>query len=186
MTKNKVDNKEEIETATEALYTFCNKVKGIKPNLFNMLEGMGFIYSPASTKYHGNFASGLLLHSRNVALSLVSMTEALNLKWQRPESPEIVGWLHDICKIDSYEEVSDGIFDNRKVHRVPFGGHGSKSVFMLQGIIILTTEEAMCIRFHMGAYETQDWQDYDEAIRLYPNVLWTHTADMVASKLLEK
>ena len=28
--------------------------------------------------------------------------------------------------------------------------------------------------------------EYDKAIRKYPNVLWTHMADMVASKLMEK
>ena len=25
-----------------------------------------------------------------------------NLKWERPESPLIVGMFHDLCKIDSY------------------------------------------------------------------------------------
>lgn len=47
-------------------------------------------------------------------------------------------------------------------------------------------EERLCIRYHMGAYETSDWDEYDQAIRKFPNVLWTHTADMLASKLMEE
>ena len=50
----------------------------------------------------------------------------------------------------------------------------------------LTEEERLCIRYHMGAYETSDWDGYDQAIRKFPNVLWTHTADMLASKLMEE
>lgn len=47
----------------------------------------------------------------------------------------------------------------------------------------LTEEEVLCIRYHMGAYETKDWAGFDLAIKKYPNVLYTHTADMLASKL---
>ena len=38
------------------------------------------------------------------------------------------------------------------------------------------------IRYHMGAYEKDEWDNLDVAIRRFNNVLWTHTADMVASK----
>jgi len=48
----------------------------------------------------------------------------------------------------------------------------------------LTEEEILCIRYHMGAYNCDDWEGYDKAIRKYPNVLFTHTADMYASKVL--
>jgi hypothetical protein len=36
----------------------------------------------------------------------------------------------------------------------------------------------------MGAYNKNDWDAYDMAIRKYETVLWTHTADMYASKVL--
>ena len=49
----------------------------------------------------------------------------------------------------------------------------------------LTEEEIMCIRYHMGAYEKDDWVQFDLAIKKYPNVLFTHTADMYASKLIQ-
>ena len=43
-------------------------------------------------------------------------------------------------------------------------------------------EEIMCIRYHMGAFtDKSEWNDYTRAVSQYPNVLWTHQADMLAS-----
>jgi len=48
----------------------------------------------------------------------------------------------------------------------------------------LTPEEVMCIRWHMGAFdEKHNWKYYTAAVKKYPNVLWTHTADMIASQM---
>ena len=67
------------------------------------------------------------------------------------------------------------------------GGHGSKSILVLSPHIMLTEEESFCIRYHMGAFTDKDeWRFYSEAVHLYPNVLWTHTADMVASQILRR
>ena len=62
-------------------------------------------------------------------------------------------------------------------------GHGAKSVLILSQFMTLTEEEMLCIRYHMGAYEKEEWQEFDMAIKKYPNVLFTHTADMLASKV---
>lgn len=44
------------------------------------------------------------------------------------------------------------------------------------------TLKIMCIRYHMGAFtDKSEWNDYTRAVRQYPNVLWTHQADMLAS-----
>lgn len=49
-----------------------------------------------------------------------------------------------------------------------------------------TMEEILCIRYHMGAFvDKSEWNDYTRAVHLYPNVLWTHTADMIAAHILE-
>ena len=43
----------------------------------------------------------------------------------------------------------------------------------------------LCIRWHMGfADDKENWNCYGAAIEKYQNVLWTHTADMVASRVL--
>ena len=115
----------------------------------------------------------------------------------RPESPFIVGMFHDLCKIDQYLEVVDNpgkvMFgsdepEGQKVHYeyiqpLMLNGHGSKSVMLLSTFLRLTEEEMLCIRYHMGAYERDDWKPYDLAIKKYPNVLFTHTADMFTSKV---
>jgi hypothetical protein len=92
---------------------------------------------------------------------------------------------HDLCKLDDYVikyEDSGKFWEYNKEKLLP--GHGDKSIIMLSNFIALTEEEMLCIRFHMGAYNTDDWEYYDKAIRKYETVLWTHTADMYASKVL--
>ena len=151
--------------------------------LENLLD-RGFFEMPASTKYHGAYSGGLFDHSIEVARQLIDITKKMHLLWHRNESPFLVGILHDLCKCDSY------IFDeaeNKWKYRndILIPGHGEKSVIMAQDILNLTREEILCIRWHMGAYETDTkmWDYYGRAVETYPNVLWTHTADMLASKV---
>lgn len=145
------------------------------------LESHGFFTAPASTKYHGAYEGGLFDHSFEVAQTLWKLTKDNNLKWERPESPLIVGMFHDLCKTDSYTKdvYGDGwIYNNDTLLK----GHGVKSVMMLASLMKLTEEEVACIRYHMGAFTAQDeWNDYTRAVHRYPNVLWTHHADMIAS-----
>lgn len=171
----------------------------IPDELSNWLIENEFFLAPASRKYHGAYEGGLYDHSTNVADRLMWMTENLNLQWQRNESPWIVGMFHDLCKIDEYIKVVDEEgqvmmgTDEVKGEEAHFEhasdvllkGHGDKSIMLLSQFITLTEEEILCIRYHMGAYNRDDWEGYDRAIRKYPNVLFTHTADMYASKVLE-
>lgn len=148
-----------------------------------------FFKAPASTKYHGAYVGGLFDHSMNVANVLCYFTGAqLSNPWMRPESPLLVGIFHDACKIGKYDvnTTNDGFIWAPSEDFAIYGGHGAESLIRVQQWIQLTQEEAMCIRFHMGAYEKEDWEAFDKAIKKYPNVLWTHMADMAASKLLEK
>ena len=63
-------------------------------------------------------------------------------------------------------------------------GHGELSVILAQQFIQLTEEEVLCIRWHMGAYDDEkNWYILGHAIEKYPNVLYTHTADMIASRV---
>lgn len=149
------------------------------------LDEIGFFDAPASTKYHGAYEGGLFDHSFLTTKALVELTEKLGLKWERPESPYIVGMFHDICKCDNYivDPETDRYIYNPDI-TIP--GHGDKSVIMLSKYMSLTDEEITCIRWHMGAYETDTkmWNYYGKAIEKYPNVLYTHTADMIASKIV--
>ena len=160
------------------------------------LKEEGYFTAPASTKYHGAYEGGLYDHSTAVFLRLQKLTEDNHLEWQRKESPFIIGYFHDLCKCDQYTkvpgktiEVAGASFVDSTGYHYEFNantllkGHGSKSVMILSRFINLTEEEMLCIRYHMGAYEKEEWTEFDKAIRKYPNVLWTHLADMLASKV---
>lgn len=187
-----------------ALNDYCNLVRpypSIHDNskLMDFLCDGGFFYAPASTKYHGVYPGGLYAHSKAVTKRLVELTEANDLKWCRPDSPIVVGLFHDLCKCDQYVErdrpaqiqLPDGTMSISPIMEKYYEyntntllkGHGAKSVMLLSQFMTLTEEEMLCIRYHMGAYEKEEWSEFDMAIRKYPNVLWTHMADMLASKI---
>ncbi len=169
------------------------KYQNIRPDIYcgipiNILCEIGFFTAPASSKYHGAYEGGLFDHSLETTKALVELTEKLGLSWERPESPYIVGMYHDLCKCDLYvpnkfDEIGPYqkyVYNNDLI--IP--GHGEKSIIMLQRYTYLTDEEIACIRWHMGAFDdSKNWECYGRAIEKYPNVLYTHTADMIASRI---
>lgn len=158
----------------------------IPSEMTEWLKEQGFFEKPASIYHHGNCTGGLFVHCNEVMNVLLDMTEKMNIKWKNPRSPYIVGMFHDLCKVDDYiEHNSDDYTELQWTHnfnRQP--GHGDKSIKLLSQFIELTEEEMLCIRYHMGAYNTEDWDGYGEAIKKYETVLWTHHADMYASKVM--
>ena len=188
--------KTEVQRLNEFMQEAPKMIRENKP-LIDFLTNNGFFKAPASTKYHGNYPGGLFDHSNRVFEQLVWLTDNLQISFQREESRFIIGMFHDLCKIDQYKEVVDDpgktMFggaepEGRVVHyeynnELLLSGHGAKSVLILSTFLQLTEEEMLCIRYHMGAYEKDDWTGYDLAIKKYPNVLLTHTADMFASKV---
>jgi hypothetical protein len=165
----------------------------VPQGVFEELQVNGFFTAPASTKYHGAYEGGLFDHSLATAEALVELTDKLDLKWVNPRSPRIIGMFHDLCKIDKYKKSENKDHFDDKTQRWEYSytyddnvlieGHGDKSVMMLSQYFKLTFEEILCIRYHMGAYEKNDWNQYDAAIRYHNNVLYTHMADMIASKI---
>lgn len=169
--------------------------------LMSYLINDGFFLAPASTKYHGAYPGGLYAHSKNVYLRLKDLTEKNNLQWQRKESPFIIGMFHDLCKCDQYkwvwehEALTPAEFadpDRKHAGHYEYNtntilkGHGSKSVMILSRFINLTEEEVLCIRYHMGPYEKEEWNEFDLAIKKTKGLcFFTHAADMLASKLDE-
>lgn len=163
-----------------------------------------FFTDPASTHYHHANEGGLAEHSLGVFFNLV--------EWTRPANIEQVAKLfrialiHDICKAGTYQATmkpqkvkdKDGnfmvgyngkpVWENvkgfeKKPFESPVMGHADASIVAaLRAEIDLTDEEIMCIRWHMGAYETQDSEGrirMGDAIRLCPLVAITQTADLI-------
>lgn len=160
----------------------------VSDDLMEYLMAYGFFTAPASTKYHGNYEGGLLEHSYMVTKFLLTLTQDNHLRWRKSRSPYIVGMFHDLCKIDQYRIDNSVPYTVGEPTRYEYNpdtllkGHGDKSVMLLSQFYTLTDEEIMCIRYHMGAFTPkEEWRDYTRAVSMYPNVLWTHQADMLAS-----
>ncbi|MCM1187522.1 MAG: hypothetical protein NC345_13470 [Lachnospira sp.] len=159
---------------------FPEKAKGY------MVDG-GFFRQTASTHYHSAHFGGLADHSHAVTEALLDYTRKMGLVWEKERSPYLVGYLHDICKMDEYilKEV-DGVKSYEFNRDRLLIGHGEKSAILAAMLIPdLTDEEMFCIRYHHGAFENSKdaWNAYGHAIEKYPNVLYTHTADMAASRI---
>lgn len=152
------------------------------------LNRLGFFDAPASISHHANTSGGLFDHSLCVAKCLVDLTEKLDLGWKNKRSPYLVGMFHDLCKCDNYKFVrpAEGDTEHWEYNNASIlPGHGEKSVIMAQMLLRLTDEETACIRWHMGAFDVKEnWNSYGRACTVYPNVLFTHTADMMAAKVI--
>lgn len=170
-----------IEERVQALRNLtCEGAPIFGEGIINWLEEHGYFTAPASTRYHGAYAGGLFDHSWQVAVELQNMTDKLGLHWERPISPWIIGIFHDLCKIDTYSfNRQEKVFqwDDKGIIR----GHGIKSLVYALQLCDLTPEEQACIVYHMGAFTPdKEWDSYTGAIHKYPNVLYIHTADMIA------
>lgn len=170
---------------------FCAQVKRSgSAVMLRVLDEIGFFEAPASTKYHGNYKGGLVEHSNNVCRRLLWLAadQAQREGRQRysTETLVIVSLLHDICKARAYRETAEGGFVyNTNDYQY---GHGEKSVYMIMNWMMLKDEEALAIRWHMGAYDAaarSDLRELSRAMEQSKLVTMLHLADMMATHLDE-
>ncbi|MCD7749902.1 MAG: hydrolase, partial [Oscillospiraceae bacterium] len=64
-------------------------------------------------------------------------------------------------------------------------GHGEKSVYIINGYVRLTREEAFAIRYHMGFSGPEDNRDVGKVFDMYPLAYALHVADSEATYFLE-
>lgn len=147
------------------------------------LVNSGFLEAPASAKHHLARRGGLLEHSVNVARELIRLTRAYGCRWSRQSSPFVVGLLHDFVKVGLYVKAENGY---AKAEHPWLPGHGIASAAFIGSQLAypLMQDELCAIVGHMGAFDGVD--TYDNALRPFPlQVILTHTADMVASQVIE-
>lgn len=94
---------------------------GIEELIRYLQEETDFFTAPASTKYHGAFAGGLLMHSINVCAELRLDP---NSKVYPTETLIIVALLHDICKANCYRTEKRNVKEN--------GGWVEKQIYVLR------------------------------------------------------
>ena len=142
--------------------------------------------APASTRYHESYPGGLMDHSVRVWDELVRLLKAYPEIKVTAETAAICALLHDLCKVDTYvQEFRNKKDESGRWIQVPFytfkesfcfGGHGSKSVYLIQKFMPLTDQEAVAINCHMA-----DSNDCYDAFRAYPLAFLLHTADMAST-----
>ena len=168
--------------------------------LLAYLENSDFFTAPASTRYHGNYEGGLCQHSLNVYDALVDILNRPRVKevygiQYSDESIAIAALLHDLCKVNFYKTSYRNVKDETgRWQSVPYYtiedtlpyGHGEKSVYIANGFIRLSREEAMAIRWHMGFSGTEDTRMVGKAFAKYPLAFALSVADMEATYFLEE
>uniref|UniRef100_A0AAU8B8Z9 HD domain-containing protein n=1 Tax=Dulem virus 34 TaxID=3145752 RepID=A0AAU8B8Z9_9CAUD len=175
--------------------------------LSEWLESTDFFTAPAGAKYHGAHIGGLMVHSLNVYSRLLEITardvigEAIPalLTEDVVETVAILGLLHDVCKVGVYHQETkrrknpeSGKWEDYLGYtfRDPFPlGHGEKSLFLITRHMALTEEEALAIRWHMGAYDAAvkgGDRAMNEAMHLSPWVWRLQEADMCAAYIDEQ
>ncbi len=181
------------------LYQANIKRKGSE-ELLEYLKKSDFFTAPASTRFHLACEGGLVEHSVNVYLRLKSLLD-LEYGEKRPEiysdeTVAICGLLHDVCKIGVYAVSYRNVKENGIWKEVPFYttdeqlpyGHGEKSVYIINGFLRLTREEALAINWHMGSFDDRvrgGSHSIAKAYADYPIAVLTHLADLSATYLDE-
>lgn len=160
------------------------------------LQTTDFFTSPASTRFHGAHEGGLVQHSVNVWNEICRLMRVYKDIVTAPtESIAIVSLLHDLCKIGCYKiemrnVKENGVWVQKPYYTfredTPYGGHGSKSVFMIERFMKLTEEEAVAINCHMGFSESgANIASIGSAFERYPLAWLIHVADESATYLVE-
>lgn len=164
--------------------------------LLAWLDSTDFYTAPASTRFHGDYEGGLVEHSVNVWRELIRLLKAYPEIRTSVETATIIALLHDVCKIGCYKQEMRNVKDGTVWVRRPFykfdedfcyGGHGAKSVYLIQRFMPLSDEEAVAVHCHMG-FADRGHGDYSlgNAYEHYPLAWLLHVADESASYLLEK
>lgn len=162
-----------------------------------------FFTAPASTRFHGNYPSGLVEHSIATCLNLRRLSQTFPEAFEGIGNDSIViaGLLHDVCKANFYavEMRNTKVYSPDGSKRDAGGhfdwiakptyvvrdqnplGHGEKSVILLQQHITLTPQEIYAIRFHMGGFDSSvKGGDHalTDAYNAFPFAAAVHMADL--------
>ena len=163
--------------------------------LLSWLDETDFYTAPASTRFHGDHEGGLCEHSIHVWEELVRLLKAYPEVRVSAETAAIVSLLHDVCKIGCYKQELRNTKINNVWVKKPvyvfdedfcYGGHGSKSVFLIERYTKLTGPEAVAINCHMG-FADRPVGDYSlgGAYEQFPLALLLHWADESATYIRE-
>lgn len=188
-----------MQEARDATLEEWRKVQ--RPGVGQFLDWLvttDYFTAPCSTQYHLACAGGLALHSLNVLSLLRSKNDFYELNF--PDKTLIVcGLGHDVAKVGFYSleprwrKDDRGKWVEKQVYVVkdtlPLG-HGERSVIVLQNHMLLTPDEQLSIRWHMGGFDPgvhfnyPNGYPFQEACKI-PLVTLLQTSDLEATRILE-
>lgn len=159
-------------------------------DLWEWLQGTDFLRAPASARWHGAHEGGLVEHSLAAHDRLMGLEEHFGFGLAE-DSMALCALLHDVCKADCYVPDTRNVKDERGVwhkvpcyrfeERYPYGGHGSKSVYLVQSFVRLSPEEAAAINCHMGQFEATQYGRPSDVYAKNALAWALHVADEAAS-----
>lgn len=170
--------------------------------LLKWLLSSDFFTAPASTKFHSSYEGGLAEHSLKVYKRLLKMIKCeYGDNYNQvisDESIAILGLLHDVCKVNCYKVDYRNVKDeNGNWTKQPYYtfdedlpyGHGEKSVYIINGFMRLTREEAIAINWHMGGFDARVRNgciSLSDAYYKYPIAAILNSADTLSTYLDEE
>ena len=184
-----------MDLKTEFIKTVNTNIQreGIE-DLMTWLDSTDFYTAPASTRFHGAEAEGLVMHSLNVYCQLKKLVKAYELD-VTDESVAIIALFHDLCKVGCYKTEMRWRKDaNNQWEQYPtykfdedyaFGGHGSKSVYLVMSFMKLLPDEAAAINCHMGQWDATQYSNPTEVYSRNHLAWLLHVADEAANFILE-
>ena len=160
--------------------------------LMDWIGASDFYTAPASTRFHGAYEGGLVQHSVEVLDYLMVLDEAFEAGLPT-DSMVLCALLHDLCKVGFYKvdmrwrKNSRNQWEQYPTYKIdedyPFGGHGSKSVYLIQHFVALQPEEAAAINCHMGQFDATTYSNPSHAFETYPLAWLLHVADEASTFL---
>lgn len=180
----------------------CDDLSKVIPNIKAIIEWLrtgDFYTCPASTRYHGSFHGGLLLHSLQVYNKMIELHQLKSFSKVNLGSATLVMLAHDWCKIGKYESYfknekneKTGQWEEKMAYRIRdkyIGlGHGPQSLIMLSQFCTtrytsLNFDEMAAIRWHMYTYDvtSYDVNDLHKCSSTVPLVLLTQFSDQMAA-----
>ena len=166
-----LSNDKTADNRNEIITLLCStKRKGIE-RVLSYLDESGFYEAPSSVYRHHNWRGGLAEH----CLGVYKIASENNDGY--PEDSLIITCiLHDICKASKLYYDADGVIHHRHTH---IKGHGRRSIKILEQCgLLLTEDERLAIRWHMGGHHAPE-ERKEEVALARQNKLWKliHKAD---------
>lgn len=181
----------------------CEDVNSMIPLIKVMIEWLrntDFYVAPASTKYHGSFPGGLIVHSLKAYNHMIELHSISSFNNVDIGSAALVILCHDWCKIGKYEKYikneknpNTGVWEEKLAYRWNQNymglGHGPQSLVILSQFCntkytLLNFDEMAAIRWHMYTYDvtSYDVDDLNKCSTSIPLVMLIQFSDQLAAR----